>query len=197
MRNKPAITDHTEEADYLHQLASREGGNITPEEADQVLQRVRVVVLGDDDPRMRNGLYRVIAQGRKDVVRVSGAEVGRTGKLPDANEGKGTSVVVCNNGREADAVAELISRQGTEGSVFLLDHDMPEGPYGLDIFKARNSGMPPRTTRVLYSGTIPEDHPDYLKQGILDAAITKGASAAEVRARVARAFLERNSKSPK
>ena len=195
MRTKPAI--NTEETDYLSHLASREGGEITPEEVSQVLQEVRAFVLGDDDPRVRNALYRTIAQGRKDVVRLSGAEVGRTGKLPAVDKKNGTPVVVCENGREVDVVAELISRQGEEGSVFLLDHNMPEGPCGLDIFRERNSGMPPRTARVLHSGTIPNDHPEYLRRGILDAAIQKGVSGEEVRATVARAFLGRNFKSPK
>ena len=184
-----------EEADYLRQLAAREG-RITSEEVSQVMQKVRVFVLGDDDPGIRNTLYRIIAQGRKDVVRLSGTEVQRAGQLPAANE-EGASAIVCANGREADAVAELISHQMTEGSVFVLDHNMAEGPYGLDIFKARNSGMPPRTTRVLHSGTIPSDHPKCLKEGILDAAITKGASGEEVRAIVARAFLGRNYKPQK
>lgn len=166
--------------------------SLSREEIDQVLQRVPLIVVADDDPSVRIAITRIITGGRDSIrsaLRLQG-DMEQCFEALSRVQANQQPVILCSSGAEAETATRIISERKIDEGLLLFDQRMGL-PEGLDIFMGYQGVLSPRITRALISGTMPSDIEDYIKAGVLDAAITKPPDKALLRETIARVHRQK------
>lgn len=185
------------ELQTIAQLA-RVGCELTREQVDQVLNRVPLLVLADDEPGLRDLFFDVMTMSRERtdaIVKLEGEMPKCFDALADMKPDQ-LPVVLCHDGAQAEVATRILCERQIGNGLLMFDHKMGF-PRGLDIFKQLNGSFPHTTTRALISGTMPPDTDACIRSNVIDLAIPKPARLDPMRTSIATAYLRKVYGEPK